>query len=60
MGDRPEGKAAIGVADRKLIIKLNRRNHMSAGSRLVRARMSENYALQAFELRVLQLLYPVC
>ena len=48
--DRLEGKAAVGLSEGKLTIKLNRREHMAGGSKLVRA----------LELHVPQLFRPAC
>ena len=42
------------------MIKLNRRKHMASGSRLVRACICDEYASDSLELRIPQLLCPVC
>ena len=42
------------------MIKLNRRRHMAAGSRLVRACICDEYARDSLELHVPQLLCPAC
>ena len=42
--ERLEARAVIGLVDHKPIIKLNRRKHMAAGSRMIRACVCEDYA----------------
>ena len=58
----PEGRlirrAVIGLSGAKLVIKLNRRKHMAAGSRLVRACICDEYARDSLELHIPQLLCP--
>ena len=51
-GERLERRAAIGLADRELIIGLNRRKHMSAGTRMERVRICEDFAPESLELHV--------
>ena len=58
--ERLERRAAIGSADRKLIIRLNRRKHMSAGSRIVSVRTCGDYTPESLELRAPRLFCPVC
>ena len=53
--ERLEAKAVVGLVDRKLIIKLNRRKHMASGSRMVRLCVCEEYARDSLELHVPQL-----
>ena len=43
-----------------MVIKLSRRKHMAAGSRLARARICEEYTRGPLELHVPHLLCPVC
>ena len=42
------------------MIKFNRRRHMAAGSRLVRACICDEYTRDSLELHIPQLLCPVC
>ena len=58
--ERLARRAVIGLSGGKLIIKLNRRKHMASGSRLVRACICDEYASDSLELRIPQLLCPVC
>ena len=58
--DRPDRKAAIGLSEGKLVIKLNGGKHMARGFKPIRACIYEEYALNALELRAPRLLCPVC
>ena len=58
--ERLARRAVIGLSGGRLIIKLNRRKHMAAGSRLIRACICDEYASDSLELHIPQLLCPVC
>ena len=49
---RQERKAAIGLVDRKLIIKPNKGKHMTSGSRIVRVCICDDFAPESLELHV--------
>ena len=57
---RIDARAVIGLVDRKLVAKLNRRKHMAHGSRLARVRICETYAREAAELHIPQLFCSAC
>ena len=59
-GERLGRKAAIGLADREIIIRLNGRKHASAASRVARAFFCEDYAADPLELHAPQLSCPAC
>ena len=57
--ERLTRRAVIGLQGGKLIIKLNRRKHMAAGPRLIRACICDEYAIDSLELHIPQLICPV-
>lgn len=58
--DRMDSKAVVGLADRKLFIKLNKSEHMASGPRRGRAGFRKDYSLETLGLDVPQLFCPVC
>ena len=57
--ERPGRRAIIGVASRKLVAKLGRREHMAAGSRIVRACIREAHSLDSFGPHIPEPFRPV-
>ena len=54
--ERLTRRAVFGLSGGKLIIKLNRRKHVAAGSRLIRACICDANATDSLELHIPQLL----
>ena len=58
--ERVGRQSVIGLADRKIIINLRNRTHVTSGPRIIRGCICEVYARRSPELRAPQFCCPVC